>query len=103
MLKSRSSSFWSVPFEDRGRLMDEYLAAFKELATKDKPSYGESPPALPGPGTRVDHPQRSYSSPALDPPFETHIAQRQVREVFRRALLSQAFAEAASAAMDRHQ
>jgi hypothetical protein len=54
MLKSRSSSFWSVPFEDRGRLMDEYLAAFKELATKDKPSYGESPPALPGPGTRVD-------------------------------------------------
>jgi hypothetical protein len=29
-----------VPFEDRGRLMDEYLAAFKELRTKDKPSYG---------------------------------------------------------------
>jgi probable F420-dependent oxidoreductase len=28
-----------VPFEDRGRLTDEYLAAFKELWTKDAPSY----------------------------------------------------------------
>src|SRR5215470_13723933 len=28
-----------VPFEDRGRLTDEYLAAFKELWTKDTPSY----------------------------------------------------------------
>src|SRR5262245_41423471 len=28
-----------VPFEDRGRLADEYLAAFKELWTKDKPAY----------------------------------------------------------------
>jgi probable F420-dependent oxidoreductase len=28
-----------VPFEDRGRLTNEYLAAFKELWTKDKPSY----------------------------------------------------------------
>jgi probable F420-dependent oxidoreductase len=28
-----------VPFEDRGRLTDEYLAAFKELWTKDKPTY----------------------------------------------------------------
>jgi|SRR5690349_1504609 Luciferase-like monooxygenase len=27
-----------VPFEDRGRLMDEYLAAFKELWTKYKSS-----------------------------------------------------------------
>src|SRR5262245_9410942 len=28
-----------VPFEDRGRLADEYLAAFKELWTKDRPAY----------------------------------------------------------------
>jgi probable F420-dependent oxidoreductase len=28
-----------VPFEDRGPLTDDYLAAFKELWTKDKPSY----------------------------------------------------------------
>jgi probable F420-dependent oxidoreductase len=28
-----------VPFEDRGRLTDEYLAAFKELWTKDRPAY----------------------------------------------------------------
>jgi len=28
-----------VPFEDRGRLTDEYLAAFKELWTKEKPAY----------------------------------------------------------------
>jgi probable F420-dependent oxidoreductase len=28
-----------VPFEDRGRLSDEYLAAFKELWTKDKPVF----------------------------------------------------------------
>jgi probable F420-dependent oxidoreductase len=28
-----------VPFEDRGRLTDEYLAAFKELWTKDNPAY----------------------------------------------------------------
>jgi probable F420-dependent oxidoreductase len=28
-----------VPFEHRGRLADEYLAAFKELWTKDKPAF----------------------------------------------------------------
>ncbi len=28
-----------VPFEDRGRLSDEYLAAFKELWTKDEPVF----------------------------------------------------------------
>jgi len=28
-----------VPFNDRGQLTDEYLAAFKELWTKDKPAY----------------------------------------------------------------
>jgi probable F420-dependent oxidoreductase len=28
-----------VPFEGRGRLTDEYLAAFKELWTKDRPAY----------------------------------------------------------------
>jgi probable F420-dependent oxidoreductase len=28
-----------VPFEDRGRLTDEYLAAFKQLWTKDRPAY----------------------------------------------------------------
>lgn len=28
-----------VPFEDRGRLADEYLAAFKELWTRDRPAY----------------------------------------------------------------
>ncbi len=28
-----------VPFEDRGRVTDEYLAAFRELWTKDNPSF----------------------------------------------------------------
>ena len=28
-----------APFEDRGRATDEYIAAFKELWTKDKPAY----------------------------------------------------------------
>ena len=55
-----------APFEDRGKVTDEYLEAFRELWTKDAPAY-----------------------------------QRRARELLRRAVLSQARAEAASADLGR--